>query len=148
MHNKNGWVYLLSLLLTLTMAGCGTLTQVNAGVIDSKPGVVQKVEELSPDLSVAEVAAVMDGGKVMIVDVREEYEYNDGHIPGAELIPLGEIPGRLDEIPQDMPVILVCRSGNRSGQAYQYLTTQGYTDVHNMLGGMLEWSASGYDVER
>ncbi len=117
-----------------------------AEVIDTEAVVITSVIELAPDLTVDEVAQVMLETEIVIVDVREDWEYSSGHIHDAVLIPLGEIADRVDEIPTDVPVVLVCRSGNRSSQAYRYLKQKGYENVHNMLGGMVDWSASGYDV--
>jgi len=117
-----------------------------AKVIDTEAVVVNSVIEFAPDLTVDEVAQVMSETEIVIVDVREDWEYSSGHIAGAVLIPLGEIADRVDEIPTDVPVVLVCRSGNRSSQAYRYLKQQGYENVHNILGGMVDWTGSGYDV--
>jgi rhodanese-related sulfurtransferase len=87
--------------------------------------------------------------QVTIVDVRErdEFEGQLGRIHGATLIPLGELPRRLDEIPKDRPVVAVCRSGARSAQASVLLTKAGFTDVANLAGGMLRWRAEGNPVE-
>ncbi|MCR8633572.1 rhodanese-like domain-containing protein [Paenibacillus radicis (ex Xue et al. 2023)] len=76
-----------------------------------------------------------------IIDVREPDEIALGMIPSAVSIPLMQIPDRLKEIPQDKETILVCRSGNRSGKAYEYLTAQGFVNLKNMSGGMLEWES-------
>ncbi|GLI10642.1 rhodanese-like domain-containing protein [Paenibacillus tyrfis] len=80
-----------------------------------------------------------NGEKLTIIDVREPDEVALGMIPGAKHIPLMEIPQRLGEIPQQSETILVCRSGNRSGRALEYLEAQGFTGLVNMTGGMLEW---------
>ncbi|CAG7604486.1 Sulfurtransferase [Paenibacillus solanacearum] len=79
------------------------------------------------------------GEKPDIIDVREDEEVALGMIPGAIHIPLMQLPERLADIPQKGETILVCRSGNRSGRAYEYLTAQGLTGLKNMTGGMLEW---------
>ncbi|WP_282941670.1 rhodanese-like domain-containing protein [Paenibacillus sp. RC67] len=79
------------------------------------------------------------GEKLDIIDVREAEEVALGMIPGAVHIPLMQIPERLADIPQDRETILVCRSGNRSGRAYDFLSAQGFTKLKNMSGGMLEW---------
>jgi rhodanese-related sulfurtransferase len=79
--------------------------------------------------------------KLHIIDVREPDEIAQGTVPGAVSIPLMQIPDRLQEIPRDTETILVCRSGARSGRAYDFLTAQGYTNVKNMSGGMLEWAS-------
>ena len=85
---------------------------------------------------------------VVVIDVREPWEYNEGHIPGVKLIPLGTLPDRMNEIPKDKTVILTCRSGNRSGQAFRFLREQGFDNVHNMEGGILAWEKQGLPVER
>ncbi|RKD69449.1 rhodanese-related sulfurtransferase [Sinobaca qinghaiensis] len=74
-----------------------------------------------------------------IIDVREPNETAAGHIPGADLIPLGELLTRLDELNKDTEYTMVCRSGSRSGLAAEWLQERGYR-VKNMQGGMLEWS--------
>ncbi|WP_075526822.1 rhodanese-like domain-containing protein [Sporosarcina ureilytica] len=79
-----------------------------------------------------------DGEKLNMVDVREEEEVALGMVPGAQHIPLGEIPARLDELDKDTQYVMICRSGGRSGNACNFLSEQGY-DVMNMTGGMLDW---------
>ncbi|TDF96559.1 rhodanese-like domain-containing protein [Paenibacillus piri] len=86
-------------------------------------------------------ARLNSGEQLHIIDVREPDEIAQGMIPGAISIPLMQIPDRMREIPQDKETVLVCRSGNRSGKAYEYLTAQGYTNLKNMSGGMLEWES-------
>lgn len=103
---------------------------------------------LATDLSVSEVQALLEEDALTVVDVREPWEYAEGHIPGAVLIPLGELPDRLAEIPEDEVVVTVCRSGNRSSRAQEFLEQQGFASVHNMLGGMLAWEEAEYPIER
>ena len=76
-----------------------------------------------------------------IVDVREPFELRDGTLPGAVNIPLGDLSARLGELDRGQRVLLLCRSGNRSGQAARWLAQQGFADVVNLSGGML--AASG-----
>jgi len=76
--------------------------------------------------------------EVSMIDVREEEEVEQGKIPGAVHIPLGELPYRMNEIDKDKQHVLICRSGGRSGKACQFLSQQGY-DVINLVGGMLDW---------
>ena len=101
---------------------------------------------LPADIDVDTVAAIKDLDNVVVIDVREQEEYDEKHIPGVVLIPLGTVPDRLDEIPTDQTVVLTCRSGNRSNQITLLLEETGYENVHNMLGGIVEWESSGYDV--
>ena len=84
---------------------------------------------------------IENGEKLDIIDVREPEEIALGMIPGAKSIPLMQIPDRLSEIPQNGETILVCRSGNRSSRAYEYLEAQGFKGLKNMTGGMLEWES-------
>ncbi len=102
---------------------------------------------LPAEIDVATAAALNGRSDVLLIDVRELWEYDEGHIPGIALIPMGEIPARLSEIPTDIPVIVTCRSGNRSGQVTQFLRQEGFTNVHNMDGGILAWQAAGFPVE-
>ncbi|MCA9956673.1 MAG: rhodanese-like domain-containing protein [Anaerolineales bacterium] len=104
--------------------------------------------DLADTIDVATVASVKDREDVVVLDVREQWEYDEGHIPGVTLIPMGEVANRLSEIPTDKSVIVTCRSGNRSGQITDFLRQQGFDNVHNMDGGILAWEAAGYDVEQ
>ena len=84
-----------------------------------------------------------------VIDVREPAEYTGalGHIPGAELIPLGELASRVGQIPTDLPLITVCRAGGRSAQATVILRKAGVERVANLAGGMLRWRALRLVVE-
>ncbi len=77
--------------------------------------------------------------KLNIIDVREPEEVAQGMIPGAKHIPLGELPSRHAEIEQTGEIIVVCRSGNRSGKACEYLQSLGIAGLKSMAGGMLSW---------
>lgn len=78
-----------------------------------------------------------------LLDVREPDEWSAGHAPDAVHLPMMEVPVRLEEIPRDGDVVVVCRSGGRSGQVVAYLQQQGYDNVVNLDGGMLDWAAGG-----
>lgn len=80
-----------------------------------------------------------EGEKLSVIDVREPDEWQSGHIAEAVSIPLSEFVERVGELTDfEEPIYLVCRSGNRSGKACDYLSAQGY-EVVNMAGGMLSW---------
>ena len=81
-----------------------------------------------------------------VLDVRGGDEYTQGHVPGAELLPLAELPGRLGDLPQGEPVYLVCRSGNRSAQAAEFLSASGI-DARSVAGGTDGWQRSGRAIE-
>ncbi|MCZ8521855.1 MULTISPECIES: rhodanese-like domain-containing protein [Paenibacillus] len=81
---------------------------------------------------------IKKGEKIEILDVREHEEWESGHIPEARHIPLGELETRHSELNKEEEMVVVCRSGNRSGMACDYLTALGYKVV-NMPGGMSVW---------
>ncbi|MFF2482552.1 rhodanese-like domain-containing protein [Paenibacillus sp. NPDC058071] len=76
--------------------------------------------------------------KLHLIDVREIDEWESGHIKEAVSLPLSELAERYEELDKNAPLIMVCRSGNRSGKACDFLEAQGY-NVTNMTGGMLAW---------
>ena len=80
-----------------------------------------------------------------VIDVREPMEYVSGHVPGAVLIPMGQLPARVGEVPNDGPVYVVCASGNRSHAVAEFLVHQGY-DAVNVSGGTQAWVRSGRPV--
>ena len=101
-------------------------------------------------VTVQELKAAIDAGELAegeLVDVREEWEFEQGRVPGARLVPMMSVPGSLGELPTDRPVYLVCAVGARSAQVAQYLTQQGL-DAVNVQGGTDEWVRAGYPVER
>ncbi|NOX61934.1 MAG: rhodanese-like domain-containing protein [Chloroflexi bacterium] len=98
--------------------------------------------QLSPD----EAKKRIDAGAVLI-DVREPDEYAQVRIPGSRLIPMSELQQRLNEIPRDREVILYCRSGNRSGQVLRFLARQGYDQVFNLNGGIIDWYRRNLPVD-
>ena len=136
-------LYLLLLTtLIILLAACGG-SETAAPVAELEPSAL----ELGPEVDVHTVASIKDRDDVYLIDVREQWEYDEAHIPGVTLLPLGEVPTRIDEIPTDKTVIVTCRSGNRSGQATDYLRQQGFDNVHNMLGGIVAWQEAGYEVQ-
>lgn len=89
-------------------------------------------------------------GAVRLVDVREPYEFNDelGHIPGAELVPLGSLAAHARSWDRNADIIVVCRSGGRSGRAALALVGAGFRRVMNLAGGMSAYNAAALPVER
>jgi thioredoxin len=86
-----------------------------------------------------------EGGYV--VDVREPHEYAGGHVPGAVLVPMNDVPGRVAELPRDRVVHVICQSGHRSRSVTDWLRAQG-VDAVNVAGGTGEWQARGWALER
>jgi rhodanese-related sulfurtransferase len=96
----------------------------------------KSIKEISTD----EVNELIKQGKAeSVIDVREDNEVRAGRIPGARHIPLGEVLQRLNEIEKDKEHIMVCRSGNRSGLASEWLQERGFK-IKNMTGGMMNWN--------
>ncbi|KXA91290.1 hypothetical protein AKJ57_01860 [candidate division MSBL1 archaeon SCGC-AAA259A05] len=83
----------------------------------------------------------------VVLDVRTPDEFEEGHIPGAILVPVDELRGStLLEFPEDEEVLCYCRSGHRSSWAAKYLGRQGYVQAYNLSGGILAWKNRGYKV--
>ena len=82
---------------------------------------------------------ISDKEDFSLIDVREENEFEADNIDGV-LIPLGEIPSRMNEIPKNKKVIVHCRSGVRSANAIQFLEQNGYDNLHNLEGGIIAWN--------
>jgi len=89
-----------------------------------------------------------DGPRPYLLDVREPWEYLAGHVPGAILIPLGELEQRVSEVPRDRDVFAICHSGQRSLAAAGYLQQLGYTAVSNVDGGTAAWIERGYPLDK
>ncbi|MCA9919841.1 MAG: rhodanese-like domain-containing protein [Anaerolineales bacterium] len=131
-----------------TAVACGSS---EPAATEAQPAVsadLNEVLDLADTVDVQTVATIKERSDVVVLDVREQWEYDEGHIPGVTLIPMGEVSSRLSEIPTDKEVIVTCRSGNRSGQVTDFLREQGFDNVHNMEGGIVAWEAAGYDVEQ
>jgi rhodanese-related sulfurtransferase len=103
------------------------------------------LETLPLEVDVQQAAEYRDAG-FFVLDVREPDEWEAGHIPGATLIPLGELGTRFTELPTDQSILVYCRSGNRSAVARDFLLEM-FPSTTSMAGGFNEWVAAGYDVE-
>ncbi|HET7197759.1 MAG TPA: rhodanese-like domain-containing protein [Burkholderiales bacterium] len=94
-------------------------------------------------ISATQLAAwLADAGrdKPQLVDVREPWEYERARIPGAQLLPMREVPSRLEEIDPEKDVVAICHHGSRSAQVALFLEKNGYGKVHNLVGGVDAWS--------
>ena len=89
---------------------------------------------------------VPDGS--VLLDVREQDEWDAGHAPGAVHIPLGDLPARYGELDADTQVLVICHSGGRSARATQWLNEAVGLDATNLDGGILAWQGAGLPVER
>ena len=102
-----------------------------------------ETNSLPGEISVAEAFAKRDTG-AFILDVREPDEWDQFHVPDSTLIPLGELASRVNEVPKDKEIVVVCRSGNRSAKGRDILLDAGFARVTSMAGGLTQWKAAGY----
>ncbi|MBP2455473.1 rhodanese-like domain-containing protein [Mycolicibacterium lutetiense] len=93
---------------------------------------------------IAAVPATFDGA-VVLLDVREDDEWQRGHAEGAQHIPMGDVPTRIAEIDPDAELYVICHAGGRSLRVANYLARNGYTPI-NVEGGMLAWAGAGRPV--
>ncbi|KAE8764216.1 rhodanese-like domain-containing protein [Georgenia thermotolerans] len=96
------------------------------------------------EVSIDQFAAAKAGG-AFVIDVREPFEYVGGHVPGAELVPLGEVASRTAALPSNQPLYVICASGNRSLRATEYLRAAGF-DAYSVSGGTSGWIGAGKPV--
>lgn len=99
-----------------------------------------RVDEIAPRALEA-LLARDGGGNIQLIDVREEFEYQQGHVVGARSVPIHALPQSLDSLGLDpqRPIVAICLSGHRSIPAYRLLKRKGYDQVYSLAGGMLAW---------
>jgi rhodanese-related sulfurtransferase len=140
-------VIILSSILSIYLMACNSRT-----TDSTKDSVLTKSDSLnfkSPKTEITvDEALAMSKEEVLIIDVREpdelaEVSYDVSNIKN---IPLGELESRLSEVPKDKQIIVVCRSGKRSGNAYDILKENGFTNMANMQGGVLAWQEKGFPI--
>ena len=120
------------LFFNISLAGCKTQESKPASITNVTADEVYKMLSLSKDY--------------FILDVRSKEEFDSGHIEGAYLVPVSELENRLAELPKDKPIIVYCRSGNRSTSAANILLEKGFKEIFNMTGGIIEWQSNGFPV--
>ena len=115
--------------------------------------VISEQQLSTSDLSISEFVIDVDQAYqlreegAILLDVRRLEEWNQGHIPGAVLIPLDELQARISELPVDQDIVIYCRIGNRSALALSILHNTGFSTVYSMTGGINDWIYTGYPVE-
>lgn len=121
----------------------GFMVLVMGGAI--APATGEEMELISPQ----EASTLYAAKKAVIVDVREDSEWNERHIPGVIHIPLAQLNDRLPELKQyqNSPVITQCKSGRRSAQALEVLKAAGFSKVYSMDGGIMAWDKAGLKTE-
>lgn len=133
MKKSNNVSMILTVLAVALIASSGVACQSNA------PAVVA----MSKEVSTIEAVNLRNAG-AFILDVRQPEEWNEYHVPGSTLIPLGELEARVKELPRDKQVVVVCRSGNRSATGRDILLRAGFPQVTSLAGGLIQWRAVGY----
>lgn len=93
---------------------------------------------------------LMNHKDAIVLDVREQKEYDDGHILNAKLIPLGKLNDRIGELEKyrERPIVVMCRSGNRSAHASAILAKQGFAQAYNLVGGVMAWQKANLPLEK
>jgi rhodanese-related sulfurtransferase len=129
------------LALASPLAACGGTATSPA----ASPSTAAATAPLLTEVDVDTAAALVERG-AFLLDVREPAEWAAGHVDGATLIPLGDLPARLAEVPRDRQVVVMCRTGHRSAQGRDILLQAGYPSVTSMTGGITEWLARGRQV--
>ncbi len=97
----------------------------------------QALAEITP----RELARRLADERLLLLDVREPWEFEHCHITGATLMPLSDLPSRVHELGRDLPVVTICHHGMRSYYAAEFLLNQGYSPVLNLAGGIHRWAA-------
>jgi rhodanese-related sulfurtransferase len=101
---------------------------------------------MDSDYTPHEVAELLQGGEVQLIDVREPEEHDAGRIAGDRLIELSRLAAEVDSLDQTRPIVFYCRSGSRSAMATEAFRGAGF-DAHNMVGGLLDWQAAGLPLD-
>ncbi|MFO7585702.1 MAG: rhodanese-like domain-containing protein [Anaerolineales bacterium] len=110
----------------------------------SSTGTGQASQDFPAFVSVQQAYELYQQEDVFVLDVREPFEWDEVRIPNTTLIPLGQLAGRVNEVPKDAKIVVVCRSGNRSQEARDILLQAGFENVTSMNGGVVSWRSMGY----
>lgn len=121
-----------------------TIEATNRGIADAPWAMLTATPQVA-EIGVDELAARPDSA--LVLDVREPKEYVSGHVPGAVSLPQAELASRLDEVPRDQELLIICEAGSRSRKAAQFLAQMGYERVASVAGGTSAWRAAGKPVE-
>jgi len=138
---RSGWAPLAAAVLLVAAIFAGTLLiQNNNQAVVSAAGA-----DLPDEISVEQAFQKREAGS-FILDVRQPEEWEEYHLTGSTLIPLDELAERVDELPRDQEIVVVCRSGNRSQAGRDILVEADFTQVTSMAGGLKEWKTAGYST--
>jgi rhodanese-related sulfurtransferase len=132
---QNIWLVLLAVISGVMLFGGGGLL-----------GRFSGVRQIGPQ----EAVMLFNHDDALVLDVREQSEWADGHIARAKHIPLGQLKNRLSDLDKfkGKPIVAVCRSGSRSASACRLLKQAGFENLHNLAGGMMAWEQAGLPREK
>lgn len=99
-----------------------------------------------PEIMPGDARQLLAGGGALLLDVREPDEYQEAHVDGARLLPLGQLAAGLSDLPRAGTVVVICRSGRRSAEAVRLMQHAGFERPLNLAGGILAWRAAGLPV--
>ena len=135
LQGQNLWLILLAAFSGFMLLGGGDLLRHLSGI-----------KQVGPQ----EAVMLFNHEDALVLDVREPSEWADGHIAKARHIPLGQLKNRLADLEKykGKPIVVVCRTGNRSGSACGQLKKAGFENLHNLAGGMQAWEQAGLPRER
>jgi rhodanese-related sulfurtransferase len=102
----------------------------------------------TPEISVDELDELLRDGDARVLDVREEWEFRQGHLPGAIHVPLGRLGQGYTNLPRDKRLLVICQSGNRSLSATDFLLARGFGGSASVRGGTSAWARSGRPLDR
>ena len=139
-NNNRRWLWIGAAVVIIVVIGAVVVLSQN-----NRPATTAGTTNLAHEVSVQEAATLRDSG-AFVLDVRQPDEWADYHVPDSTLIPLDQLSSRLSEVPRDKPILVVCRSGNRSASGRDILLEAGFTSVTSMAGGLTEWRSSGLPV--
>ena len=111
-------------------------------------GLFGKKEQNQLEITVLQYRSEWSGTTHVLLDVREDDEWSDGHAPNAVWIPLGELQQRVGELDKGTPIAVICRSGRRSLAAAEFLQQMGFAKPVSIEGGMISWAGHGQPVTR
>ena len=138
---RNSWLWIGSLLVLIAILSLGMSACSSAPM-----QVMANVESLPATISIQEAHNLYEEG-VFLLDVRTQEEWDDFHAPNTTLIPLDQLESRLGELPEGEPIVVVCRSGNRSQAGRDILLANGFEPTTSMEGGLNAWREAGYPIE-
>ena len=141
LRQNRGWLWILILLALLAFSS------ISLAACSSAPAATINEEAAIPaEISVDEAYELYQDGEFFL-DVRTQEEWDEYHAPNTTLIPLDQLENRINELPQDEQIVVVCRSGNRSQAGRDILLSNGFDQATSMAGGLSTWRAAGYPVE-